>query len=278
MKTERRHDLETNLLASKMAESITKVKPYANVATVVVVGLAIVVVGWIFFRRQAKAQEALAWDEYFVATSDVNMNPTLLRETAEKHTGSSVATWANLAWADSHLQSGTTALFFNKTQARNSLNEAITAYRQVVETAGVPQQVLDRARFGLARSFESLGEVETARDHYLTVQGTYAAFAKVRAESLDRPGARRFYDWFANAQPPLPPTSGLPGIPGQRPVFDLPTGDSILDNGLLPGFGMGLGDEASATGDEPSSEEAPAAGEESTSDEPSEEPQPDEPQ
>ncbi len=274
MKTERRHDLETNLLARKLAEYIEQAKPYANTAIIVVGALAVVVVGWVVLRRQAAGQESLAWDDYFLATSDVNINPTKLRETAQKYSESPVAYWANLALADGHLQAGTVALFINKAQAKSSLNDAIAGYRQVVETAGAPQQVLDRARFGLGRAFESLGEVDTARGHYLAVQGTYAPFAKARAESLDRPDTKRFYDWFANAQSSVPPTIGLPGIPGQRPLFDVPSGDTILDSGLLPDFGLGIGDDASTDDASTTDDEAPAADAES----PNSEPTPDAPQ
>ena len=273
MKTERRHDLETNYLARKLAAGIECIKPYSSVTTVVVVGLIAVVGGWFFLRSQATGREAAAWNEYFLATVNASTDPAKLRETAQHHNGSSVAYWANLALADSQLLAGTEALFSDKTLAKKSLNDALATYRKVVESSGAADPIRERARFGMARSFEAMGDIDKAREHYLTVRGTFASLSKARAEALDRPSSRRFYDWFANAQPPAPPMTGLPGIPGQRPLFDVPSGDDILDSGLLPDSGLGLGDDDSAGDDV-----APDADGESPDVEPSSEPQTGEPQ
>ena len=91
----------------------------------------------------------------------------------------------------------------------------------------------------------------------MDIEGTFAALAKERAEMLDRSDVRRFYDWFANAEPPVPPITGGLGIPGQRPSFSL-EGDDILNSGLLPGFGLGLEDDSSGTETPPADAETPS--------------------
>ena len=235
MKTERRHDLETNLLAQKMAGWIKLVQPYSGAATAVAVAAAVVLVGWFFLRRQAAEADADAWNAYYLATADPNADPELLLTTAEQHSGSEVAYWANLTWADKQLRSGTQTLFMDKTRARGILNAAVDAYR-LLETSSAPELVRQRASFGLARAYESLGQVDNARKQYQKVhdqddQGTFAALAKSRIDALDRPEIRDFYDWFASAEPPLPPMSGGLGIPGQRPLFEL-EGGSFLDSGI----------------------------------------------
>lgn len=278
MKTERRHDLETNLLAQKLAGWIKLVQPYSGAATVVAVAAAVVLVGWFFLGRQAAKADAEAWNAYFLATVDPNADPELLLTTAEKHSGSQVAYWANLTWADKQLLSGTQTLFIDKTRARGSLTTAVEAYR-LLETSGAPELVRQRASFGLARAYESLGQVDLARKQYQKVhdqddQGTFAALAKSRVDALDRPEIQEFYTWFASAEPPLPPMSGGLGIPGQRPLFNL-EGGSFFDTGLLPDFGLGLDDELPPAdvppADVPPADVSPADGEEPATD-PSEQP------
>ena len=257
MKTERRHDLETNLLARKMAGWVNQIKPYSNAMGVVAVALVVALVGWFLLSRQSAGRESVAWNDYFFATLGRPIDPAKLQATAQQHSGSPVAHWANLAWADSQLQLGTQALFVNKPQARNNLQQAIDAYR-LLETSSAPQLIRDRASYGLARAFESLGRVDDARRQYMTVQGTFAEMARARADSLDRTEIRQFYDWFANAEPPVPPMTGGLGIPGQRPIFGL-EGDDILDSGLLPGFGLGLEGDSSDTEPPPADPEPPPA-------------------
>ena len=266
MKTERRHDLETNLLARKLAGWVNQIKPYSNATGVVAVALVVVLVGWFFLSRQTAKRESVAWNDYFLVTLDRSIDPAKLQATAQQHSGSSVAHWANLAWADSQLQLGTQALFVNKTQARNHLQQAVDAYR-LLETSSAPELIRERASFGLARVFESLGRVDDARRQYMTVQGTFAGLAKERVDRLDRSEIRQFYDWFAKAEPPLPPMTGEPGTPGLRPSFGL-EGDDILNSGLLPDFGLGLEGDSSSPETPPAGTETPPALDESPSGEP----------
>ena len=96
MKTERRHDLETNLLARKLAGWVEHVKPFSNATGVVAIALVVALVGWFFLNSQTANRESVAWDDYFLATLGRPIEPAKLQATAQQHSGSSVAHWANL--------------------------------------------------------------------------------------------------------------------------------------------------------------------------------------
>ncbi|HCK42239.1 MAG TPA: hypothetical protein DHW22_11475, partial [Planctomycetaceae bacterium] len=64
MKTERRHDLETNTLALKMTSMIETIKPYWNKLLGVVILLVAMLAVSSFINSQSKATEENAWAAY----------------------------------------------------------------------------------------------------------------------------------------------------------------------------------------------------------------------
>ena len=66
MKTERRHELETNQLADSLGHWADAIRPYANS---ILVGILALVVAAAVYRAQRRtaAETAAAWDEYFAA-------------------------------------------------------------------------------------------------------------------------------------------------------------------------------------------------------------------
>ena len=72
MKTERRHELETNQLANSLGHWADAVRPYINT---ILVSILLVVVGTAVYavaQRRTAAGTAAAWDEYFAALSRVD--------------------------------------------------------------------------------------------------------------------------------------------------------------------------------------------------------------
>ena len=77
MKTERRHDLETNELARYTAEGIEKVKPFSGqlfAGALVVIGILILISLW---GSAAESKEAAAWTDYFLAFSSSDQSSRL---------------------------------------------------------------------------------------------------------------------------------------------------------------------------------------------------------
>lgn len=264
MKSERRHELEHNLLADWLADTLAKIKPYQNAilgGVVLVAALLVVVSVW---RNMAQRQTAAAWEEYFHALQ--MGGPLDLEEVVGRHAGSRVAHWAAVAAADQRLASGCNSLFTDKPSAMQELRKAIDLYLPVLEQSR-ETSLVERATFGLARAYEAQIDLEKAIPRYKEVvdrwaDGPYAVVAKSRLTALDQRSVRELADKFAQWEP-KPPTPDVPDFPASRPEFDL---DSLPDGPVFTpktDFGLdGAGGTAppSAPSDgpaDPSTESAP---------------------
>jgi len=221
MKTQRRHDLETNTLARELARWIDRIKPYSKAVTGILVAVMVVFATVWFLSQQTSQTEAAAWDAYYLATEGGRPNLEELAKLADEHGGTSVEQWAELARADSQLQIGTRLLFRDKNEATNFLNQAIAQYQHLQDTVG-SEMLRQRATFNLARAYEALGRLEDAIGAYREVDGTFRQMATERLEVLQQKSSKEFYDWFVQAKLPEPGVAGnAPGIPGQGPPFTL---------------------------------------------------------
>jgi tetratricopeptide (TPR) repeat protein len=219
MKTERRHELQTNVLASSLAHWVEVLKPYGRGIVAGVLAIVGVLLAWMYISSQNKAQEVEGWNRYFRAVN--TRDQPLLRDVAQQYAGTMVANWARLTTADWQLESGTNRLLSDRTLARDDLREASETFQALASVSN--QSVRERAAFGLARAYESLGELEKARAEYRKIAETwpnspYAEQSKSRAEALEQNDTKQFYDWVAKYEPPAP-FSNEPGTPGKRPDF-----------------------------------------------------------
>ena len=222
MKTERRHELQTNVLAGSLARWIEVAKPYSRAALAIVIALVAAIFAWGYFSSQASRKQADGWDEYFDAMARRDPREGL-GDIVERYSGTSVAHWARVVLADIQLDDGTNRLFVDKTGAREELRKTIEAYQAILIESDQPM-LLQRATFGVARAREALGtDLAKAREDYRSIakkwpDSPFAAAAEARAKDLDRLDTKNFYDWFAKYEPPRP-MANEPGIPGARPEF-----------------------------------------------------------
>lgn len=221
MKTERRHELETNVLASSIAHGAERVKPYGRGVLAAVIAALFIVGAWWYISAQNASQSALAWDEYIRAVSAGTRDEQLLEDIAQQNAGTTVANMARLTLADWKLDSGTNRLLADRSAATEQLREASETFR-TLQSVNNPS-IQERAGFGLARTFEAMGELDKARTAYSELaekfpEGPFAAAAKGRTAKLEEHGTKAFYDWLAKYEPPAP-LSGEPGTPGARPDF-----------------------------------------------------------
>lgn len=191
MKTERRHDLQTNELAKELSRWIERIKPYSKAVGGVIIAAAVIVAVAAFLTTRTSKTEAAAWDAYIEATSGGSQNLDALEAVAVEYGGTSVEHWAVLAQADAQLQIGSRMLFHDKKEAKRYLHDAADAY---VKLAAVNNQVLivERATFGLARAYEALGDLKAAGEQYLNVKGAFREMAEQRAEVLERDDVKDF--------------------------------------------------------------------------------------
>lgn len=225
MKSERRHDLETNQLAIQVQDFLDRVKPYASQIALVIVGLlALAYIGSLWRNSSAKTEQD-AWDAYTVASysSDPELNSMKLLAENEEYSGTAVAEWAYLAWADRQLLLASQTYLTNRESTDQRLGSALEIYRNLAEDSTVTQ-VQDRARYGLAQVLEMQGEVEKAREAYSRVKGDLAASAKDRAKQLESNNVQEAVNWLATAELPKRPTPSTSGATtGARPSFDAET-------------------------------------------------------
>jgi hypothetical protein len=205
MKTERRHELQTNELADRLTHWIAAAEPYAR--TILGVLLAIVAIvfayGLISLRDSERANQG--WDKLFAALE--TQNPQELEKTATDYSTTKVSQWARLASADLVLNGCINKLLTDKTEAQDELRRVAELYHRVLTESEDKSPLIPRAKFGLARTQESQGDLTRARELYNDIVregGPFAAAAKERAEDLDRAETKEFYAWLASYQPPRP--------------------------------------------------------------------------
>lgn len=218
MKTERRHELETNVLAKELARWIDLVKPYSKAGVGVLVAALVIAAVTMFVKRQGNRAEAMAWDAYYQATVGGQPHLEQLQTVADEYRGTAVEPWARIAWADGQLAFGTRVLFRQRNVGKQFLGRAIEAYRQLQEN-NVPEMIRQRAIYGMARAEESLSDVDAACQEYAKTDGALAELAKARATSLKKDEAKQFYDWFAQAKLAQDSGSKGAGAVGRKPVF-----------------------------------------------------------
>ena len=64
MKTERRHELQTNQLADWLGESLLFVERYTKAIIATVVALAVVVLATFYLNYQSSRRQAAVWERY----------------------------------------------------------------------------------------------------------------------------------------------------------------------------------------------------------------------
>lgn len=230
MKTERRHNLETNELARVATVWVEKIKPYANLLTgglVVLLGMA--VASSIWGSISASRQKA-AWDAYATAvnSSDMEMSKVQQIATAEAHDGTVMQEWAYVTWANRQLFLASQAYLIDREVAQERLRRAQEIFETLTQTVG-DEQLRDRVHFGLAQVYELQNRLDDARHQYDLVLGDLEALARERADHLMDPEVQKTCEWLATAELPR---RTLPGAPGGRPEFEaeLPDASSVPIN------------------------------------------------
>ena len=218
MKSQHRHELETNWLAKRLAEWIERLRPYGSTVLGTLVVIAAVLIGFSYYSGSSSGRQSEAWASYNQAIEGWIPDIEKLRQSAEEHAGTTMQRWADMTWADGHVWMAARDYVRNRAAAMEALNRASGTYRNLIEESG-DERLRSRAHFGLARGYELRGELDKAREEYLQVSGGFEQLAKARLEELAEPKTKETYDWLATAQAPRRTTPAGPGTPGERPDF-----------------------------------------------------------
>ncbi len=275
MKSEHRHELETNWLAHHVAIWIERVRPYNSLIVGGLLAIAVLLAAYSFFGGETSARQAAAWRSYNESVEGSLPNLDQLHESADEYPDSPVQEFADITWADGQVAIASRYFIQNRTAANEALNRATGAYQSLLRETD-DERIKSRVHFGLARVYELQNDLEKARTEYQAVTGSFTELAKQRIKELEKPRIQKTYEWLATAEGPRRSAPSGPGTPGVRPGFtpgelELPAASSTSDetspnisiDDLFKGLdGTGNSDDAGAAeryeSDETSAEETPA--------------------
>lgn len=227
MKTERRHELATNVLADWLGEKIETLKPYSTAISATVLAVAVAIFAYVYWSQKNQARQAQGWESFFKALDERGREDAdeSLLNVADEYANSPAGNWSRLSLADAQLAKGVDQLFNDRAASKQTLDDAVESYRAVLEDAPDDSPLAERATFGLAEAYESKNDLDKAREQYRALvdrwpDGAFTALAQERLNDLDQKGTKDFYDWFAK-QSPKPKSPQGPGKPGEKPAFDL---------------------------------------------------------
>ncbi|MCR9296714.1 MAG: tetratricopeptide repeat protein [bacterium] len=231
-----KHELERNILADRMESMVASVQP---ILPAILGGIAILVVGsiiWGVYSSSVKSRQSAAWTEYYFNLSGGDAEAYL--DVAEAYPTSNMSGWARLAAADSYLHKGIEALYVNRSEGEDNLNQAVATYQEILQAASEPG-LIAKAQWGLAQAHESLGDLEQAASFYeqfasTATQPELINAAASRLAFINSATGKSFYDWFSKLEPKPDAPIQLPSdlsFPPVNPDLQFGTPDSGLDFG-----------------------------------------------
>lgn len=178
MRSDRRHELQTNELSTQLEKVSEHVKQNATLLTAIVGGAIVVVVGGIWFVNQRASAQTAAWSKLSPGdTSDATPEDLISQyESVAREKVTPAITRS--AW----LMVGRTAMFelmknrdanvAPDPEAREKMRKAAEeAFSAVVADPGNDFTALGRSLMGLGIIAEDRGEFDAAKEHYEKVLG-----------------------------------------------------------------------------------------------------------
>lgn len=272
MKSEHRHELQTNELG-KLADQVGGYfERYANQISIGAIAVSLVAAGTIYWLRSSHARDAAAWRDLAGARRAEDFAAVW-----ESHPDTAAAEWARVQEGEARLTEGIQLAFTNLESAQKELEQARKVLQASVDGNRAPDEARERALFALGRALESLSdgnEGDAVKAYHALVKefpgSAYRADAEQRIAELESGRGQEFYAWFAKYPRPKAPASQ----PRDRAAANtsdeellLPDDDGApvekpADEGVQSKSGKADGEEASTVQpQQPGNEPAPAGDE-----------------
>jgi hypothetical protein len=120
MKSDRRHELQTNVLADWLGEHLESLRPHAMPIALVAIAIVALGLGSIWYFGNAGQTSAEAWMTYFGAFNQREPGK-VLEHLADEKTSAAAALWARQSIGDLNLAQGTQRLFTDRIEAKKLL-------------------------------------------------------------------------------------------------------------------------------------------------------------
>ncbi|TWU26100.1 hypothetical protein [Bythopirellula polymerisocia] len=222
MKSERRHDLETNELAVSLRSTIDKAKPYHTHLLVGAAIVAVLIALWGVWGTSSSVTEQEAWDKFILASYSSDPELLEMKRLADnsEYTGTTVPEWAYLMWCDRQLLIASQSFLVDRAASTSRLKQIQGIYEGLITGASV-SQIRDRARYGLAQVYELQDKLEEAQEKYVDVKGDLSTLATNRTDQLKEKEVIESSTWLATAELPKR-KAATPGTTnsGSRPSFE----------------------------------------------------------
>lgn len=271
MKSEHRHDLQTNDLSKMLVHAEPFLEKY-GVKTLVTAGIIFVlVIVYLSWSSSQANRAAEGWTRLAACNSTADFKAVV-----EDFPGTQVSEWALIHAAESQLQSGIRNSFSDRSAGDRDLKEAKEQFQTLLDSSTTLPEIRERALFGMARTEESTsdGDLKNATDLYKKLIQEYptSIFRKLaeqrvkpvegeKVAALDQEGTKNFYKWF-HTQTPKPGDRQRPGfnmpMPGAAPGGAKPAG-GLPGLPELPALPTLPGLPEPVTSSPPSGENKPAA-------------------
>lgn len=218
MKSEHRHQLETNWLAHHTAIWLERLEPYYALIVGGLIAAAIGLFAYSFFSGESAARQADAWNSYNEAMLGMAPNLDVLRKAAGEYPDSPMQELADITWADGQLYRASALYIQNRVASDEATSRAMSTYQSLLSETN-DERLKSRAHFGLARAYELQNQLDKAREEYGKVEGGFKLIAEERVKQLDKPETQEVYAWLASARSTYGGAPGGPGTPGLSPGF-----------------------------------------------------------
>ncbi len=225
MKSEHRHELQTNDLGKLAVKLTAFFQKYGNQILMGLCGAMLVAAVVIYLVRSSTADKQAGWTRYAACQSAEDF-----ANVADDYEGATVGAWARLNEAEMHLQTGIQQTFTDRAAAISDLNKAKESFDKLLAEKSIPAAVRERGLLGLARFLETTADAQTepAIEAYSKFVNDFPnsinkEFAEQRIDALKTGGSKEFYAWFKKQNPKpedrATPQDGFPSDPhGSREI------------------------------------------------------------
>jgi hypothetical protein len=226
MNSQRRHQLEQNVLANFLEARLSKLQPLMKpVAIAFLAGVGGFLI-YSLYQTLTSQKSSVAWTRYYF---NLDGDAESFVDLADEFGKTTAGQWSRYTAAISYLRDGVDALYVNRAEGVDSIRKAIAELEPLKNTS--IKELRRQSLFGLAQAHESLGELDASTDYYQALLDSDFLAEAEREGVADRITylksleAQRFYSWFNSLDPKRSAAPDLPGdlgIPPESPgiMFD----------------------------------------------------------